>query len=105
MVQRAIPVKDVKAGDKYDADVGDILELLTGVGEVSREDRAVVANAALMVCVIRFLYLDVHFAPIPKDTFGVKDHGSSLRICPGILGCQQKPAVKHSIPFFSGYSI
>ncbi len=81
-----ISLKDVKTGDEYNADIGNVLKLLAGIGEVGCKDRAIVADTALMIGVIRLLHFDVRFPSVPKDTFGVKDHGASLRICSGILG-------------------
>ena len=87
MIQGTVPLKDVKAGDKYHADVGDIFKLHTGIGEVGRKDRAIVADSALVVGIIRLLHFYVCFPSVPKDAFRVKDYGASLWIRPGILGC------------------
>ncbi|MCX4322163.1 MAG: hypothetical protein OSJ59_04295 [Lachnospiraceae bacterium] len=64
MVQRPISTKNIKAGDKYNADIGNVLELLAGISEVGRKDRAIVADTALMIGII-LLFMVYQFL---KDT-------------------------------------
>ena len=64
MVQRPISTKNIKAWDKYNADIGNVLELLAGISEVGRKDRAIVADTALMIGII-LLFMVYQFL---KDT-------------------------------------
>ena len=59
-----ISLKDVKTGDEYNADIGNVLELLAGISEVGRKDRAIVADTALMIGII-LLFMVYQFL---KDT-------------------------------------